>query len=360
MNPNSQLLPFLQRRLSQRLRSRLGAHRRQHHGARRLFVGRLLLDDRRADRAKFTRSRARRSTAAKREIQMQSYPFHMTAENLAKHRLDPNIDFWKELKNGADHFEVTKTEPSVVVCGKHYVFGATADGDVDATPAVPDAAARRPGRGRRRGQAVRATRRPSPRSSPRASSRCASSIRTAARTPPSSAATSMSATPRRWRPGRPRSRSTQSGKPIPAVVKVAAAPTPRTRKRAPSRRPGFDDRAGRRLALAVRLGRRHADGGQNMVKKWFGLGAGARQFAFSSRGADSLRRAPAAQAQRRARRAGPAGLRRRAHRRPAGGGKDQGRRRGAVNSGSGARPRAALFLDAIMRFQRLAWRFAAT
>jgi murein L,D-transpeptidase YafK len=28
-------------------------------------------------------------------IQMQSYPFHMTAENLAKHRLDPNIAFWK-------------------------------------------------------------------------------------------------------------------------------------------------------------------------------------------------------------------------------------------------------------------------
>src|ERR1700736_3212727 len=58
-----------------------------------------------------------------RAIQMQSYPFHMTAENLAKHRLDPNIAFWKELKNGSDHFEVSKTEPPVGVCGKHYVFG---------------------------------------------------------------------------------------------------------------------------------------------------------------------------------------------------------------------------------------------
>jgi len=71
------------------------------------------------------------------EIQMQSYPFHMTAENLAKHRLDPNIDFWKELKNGADHFEVTKTEPQVLVCDKHYVFGATAEGDVSATAPCP-------------------------------------------------------------------------------------------------------------------------------------------------------------------------------------------------------------------------------
>ena len=42
-----------------------------------------------------------------REIQLQSYPFHMTPENMAKYRLDPNIAFWKELKNGADHFEVT-------------------------------------------------------------------------------------------------------------------------------------------------------------------------------------------------------------------------------------------------------------
>ncbi len=70
-------------------------------------------------------------------IQMQSYPFRMTAENLAKHRLDPNIDFWKELKNGADHFEVTKNEPSVLVCGKHYVFGASADGDVDPSRPCP-------------------------------------------------------------------------------------------------------------------------------------------------------------------------------------------------------------------------------
>jgi murein L,D-transpeptidase YafK len=72
-----------------------------------------------------------------RAIQMQSYPFRMTAENLAKYRLDPNIDFWKELKNGADHFEVTKNEPSVLVCGKHYVFGAGADGDVDPSRPCP-------------------------------------------------------------------------------------------------------------------------------------------------------------------------------------------------------------------------------
>src|SRR5271165_5958920 len=72
-----------------------------------------------------------------REIQLQSYPFHMTAENLAEYRLDPNIAFWKEIKKGSDYFEVAKVEPSVLVCNKHYVFGATAKGTVSATAACP-------------------------------------------------------------------------------------------------------------------------------------------------------------------------------------------------------------------------------
>jgi murein L,D-transpeptidase YafK len=72
-----------------------------------------------------------------REIQLESYPFRMTPENMAKYRLDPNIAFWKELKNGSDHFEVAKTEPPVVICGKHYVFGATANGPVSASSPCP-------------------------------------------------------------------------------------------------------------------------------------------------------------------------------------------------------------------------------
>jgi murein L,D-transpeptidase YafK len=72
-----------------------------------------------------------------REIQLQSYPFHMTAQNLAKFRFDPNIDFWKDLKNGSDHFEVVKQEPPVLVCGKRYVFGAAASGPVSATEPCP-------------------------------------------------------------------------------------------------------------------------------------------------------------------------------------------------------------------------------
>ena len=71
------------------------------------------------------------------EIQLQSYPFRMTAENMAKYRLDPNIDFWKQIKVGADHFEVAKTEPSVLVCGQHYEFDATPKGAVSAGAPCP-------------------------------------------------------------------------------------------------------------------------------------------------------------------------------------------------------------------------------
>ncbi len=73
------------------------------------------------------------------DIQMQSYPFRMTAENLAKYRLDPNIGFWNQLKEGSDNFEVTKQDVIAGVCDKHYVFNATpADGShFDATAACP-------------------------------------------------------------------------------------------------------------------------------------------------------------------------------------------------------------------------------
>jgi murein L,D-transpeptidase YafK len=72
-----------------------------------------------------------------REIQFQSYPFRMTTENLAKFRFDPNMAFWKELKNGADHFEVTKAEVPVLVCNRHYEFGAKAEGDFSARGGCP-------------------------------------------------------------------------------------------------------------------------------------------------------------------------------------------------------------------------------
>ncbi|SCW88569.1 Murein L,D-transpeptidase YafK [Rhizobium mongolense subsp. loessense] len=55
-------------------------------------------------------------------VQLQAFPFRMTAENMFKHRLNQNYDFWKMLKVGYDNFEVTKRPPEVNVCEKKYVF----------------------------------------------------------------------------------------------------------------------------------------------------------------------------------------------------------------------------------------------
>jgi murein L,D-transpeptidase YafK len=56
-------------------------------------------------------------------FQVQAYPFHMTAENMAHHRNSPHMAFWRMIKEGSDYFEVTRQEPKVDVCERHYVFG---------------------------------------------------------------------------------------------------------------------------------------------------------------------------------------------------------------------------------------------
>ena len=57
-------------------------------------------------------------------FQIQAYPFRMTPANFAHHRTNPNMPFWKMIKEGNDHFEVTHLEPKVDVCDRHYVFDA--------------------------------------------------------------------------------------------------------------------------------------------------------------------------------------------------------------------------------------------
>jgi hypothetical protein len=46
----------------------------------------------------------------------------MTPENLVRHRLDPNIGFWRQLKEGSDRFEATGEEPLVTVRAGRYAF----------------------------------------------------------------------------------------------------------------------------------------------------------------------------------------------------------------------------------------------
>jgi murein L,D-transpeptidase YafK len=201
-------------------------------------------------------------------IQMQSYPFRMTAENLAKHRLNPNIDFWKELKNGADHFEVTKNEPSVLVCGKHYVFGASADGDVDPSRPCPtlqrddqveaDVAAKEEADQAAVAELVAKGVKPVRIVYQDGGQNAAFAGRDLDVSDPDALAigpTEIALDP--------------SGKPIPVAVKVvnAAPPAPTAAAAAATTVPAAAPPSPFAFVGGV------ADSGQNMVKKWFGMGA---------------------------------------------------------------------------------------
>jgi hypothetical protein len=63
-----------------------------------------------------------------RSFQVQAYPFRMTPLNMARHRNSPHMAFWRMLKQGYDHFEVTRQEPKVDVCDRHYVFDGQSSG----------------------------------------------------------------------------------------------------------------------------------------------------------------------------------------------------------------------------------------
>ena len=65
-------------------------------------------------------------TGGRTSFQIQAYPFHMTPANLARHRTNPHMAFWKMIKVGYDYFETTHLEPKVDVCNRRYVFDAHA------------------------------------------------------------------------------------------------------------------------------------------------------------------------------------------------------------------------------------------
>jgi len=78
-----------------------------------------------------------------RAFQVQAFPFRMTPKNMARHRGNPNMPFWQNLKDGYDHFEVARAEPRVDVCERRYVFNAQPAGQASA-PLTFDPAGRCP------------------------------------------------------------------------------------------------------------------------------------------------------------------------------------------------------------------------
>jgi murein L,D-transpeptidase YafK len=73
------------------------------------------------------------------KFMLQALPFRMTAEKMAFYANDPNYPFWEMIKEGYDHFELTRTPPKVDFCEKKYVFNRmSADGSAfNASAACP-------------------------------------------------------------------------------------------------------------------------------------------------------------------------------------------------------------------------------
>jgi murein L,D-transpeptidase YafK len=71
------------------------------------------------------------------KIQLQAFPFRMTAENLASHAGDPNMPFWEMLKTGSDAFFASERPPMVAVCDQRYVFNPMLTGNLDPNGPCP-------------------------------------------------------------------------------------------------------------------------------------------------------------------------------------------------------------------------------
>lgn len=71
------------------------------------------------------------------KIQLEAFPFRMTAENLASHAGDPNMPFWEMLKTGSDTFAAVGRPPTVAVCDQRYVFNPILTGELDPSGPCP-------------------------------------------------------------------------------------------------------------------------------------------------------------------------------------------------------------------------------
>jgi murein L,D-transpeptidase YafK len=71
------------------------------------------------------------------KVQLQAFPFRMTARNVADHAGDPNLPFWEMLQAGSDAFLVTERPPRVAVCDRRYVFNPAVEGDFDPSAPCP-------------------------------------------------------------------------------------------------------------------------------------------------------------------------------------------------------------------------------
>lgn len=55
-------------------------------------------------------------------VRVHVFPFTMTDENIGKYADNPNVEFWKNLKQGWDWFEKYNQPPNVEISQKRYIF----------------------------------------------------------------------------------------------------------------------------------------------------------------------------------------------------------------------------------------------
>lgn len=70
-------------------------------------------------------------------FQIQILPYRMSSTKLAQNASSPHLDFWRNIKEGSDIFELTKTPPVWDVCEGRYIFNAGNRTPLDALGPCP-------------------------------------------------------------------------------------------------------------------------------------------------------------------------------------------------------------------------------
>jgi murein L,D-transpeptidase YafK len=69
-----------------------------------------------------------------KRVDVQIFPFRMTAENMEAHKDSIWASFWSDLKAGYDSFERTRLPPRIAICSQRYNVSDGALEDIGATP----------------------------------------------------------------------------------------------------------------------------------------------------------------------------------------------------------------------------------
>jgi murein L,D-transpeptidase YafK len=67
-------------------------------------------------------------------FEVHAFPFRMTEANLARFQGNPNMPFWRTMKQGYDFFEKYRLPPTVAVCEKRYVVNVKVPSNASIRP----------------------------------------------------------------------------------------------------------------------------------------------------------------------------------------------------------------------------------